>query len=1058
MEQQLLHLLAETQSPAEAPRTHAEQQLKELYPNEAFPLSLCSIASHTSVPLNLRQSALLILKTFVVSSWSPSFDEFKGTVLVSDATKEQLRNGVLNIATSNDETDDRKVKAAASYVVSKIASVDFPDQWSGLLPHLLQVIPQGTLSQVHGALKVLSDLVEDGLNEDQFFSVARDLVKVVFDVATNDTRKSTLRALAVSIFRGCFATLDLVMDSHRAAVKAFADEVLNAWMPFFVETMKKALPVIPKEDEESREGGPQQEWRGVIALKLQVIKTLMKIRTVFPAVLSPQTPLLFSATWEELSLLQEPYQQMYIKDERQGRLEDADGLPYTLDFLVLEELDFMQSCLRAPPVRKELNNQLQASSGATGTAGTSWLTEVMKLAVTYAQITTEEEGLWDIDVNVFLSEETSVTANYTARTACGDLVIKLGEWLEHVAVEGLLVYTTTLFANTQSAWKSRESSLYVLDQLLTDFHDVDRKISPEMSNGFAEYVRYALQQDDVFLRARGYLVAGVLIRTSSDAFQEVGFAFMHQTLKAISDDPSDVVKVAGIKVLQDYLQTLPSAMVQPLQADISGALALFFASQDPDDLTDSDDLLVTLVETLRDTIRLDMRVCIAPESKTLDLLFTLASRGARNFQLAMLVNETFEDVASSMAAMGGDAYMRLCEKVLPTLTGAFDVGNLTGENFLTNLAADLLSVLAEHGSEPLPNGFVAATMPKLNRLLLTSTDGELLRPGTVAVKYMLAHDHKQMFEWHDQNGKSGLEVCLVIIDRLLQEGMDDHAAAEVGGLAAELVEKAGSERLGPYLLQLLRAVAIRLASAQQAAFIQSLIIVFARLSLVSAKDVVDFLAQVQIQNDNALQVVMSKWLENSINFAGYDEIRQNVIALSKLFSLDDPRLALIMVQGDLIVPQSDRIMTRSKARQNPDRYTSVPVPLKIIKVLIEELSSASGGARNLDPASAALAGADELGSDDEHDEDDDNGEWEDVPNVLELGLGTTKAELMAYGEGSGTGAGALGSRQRDDETQAYLTAFFRDVSEKNVARFSEMFAMLTADEQQKLSLLGQAAG
>jgi importin-9 len=186
----------------------------------------------------------------------------------------------------------------------------------------------------------------------------------------------------------------------------------------------------------------------------------------------------------------------------------------------------------------------------------------------------------------------------------------------------------------------------------------------------------------------------------------------------------------------------------------------------------------------------------------------------------------------------------------------------------------LLSILAERGTEPLPHGFVAAVMPRLNRLLLSSTDAEFLRPGTEAVKHMLAHDHKQVLEWHDENGKSGLEVCLIIIDRLLGEKMEDHAAAEVGGLAAELVEKAGSERLGPFLLQLLKAVAVRLASAKEAAFIQSLILVFARLSLVGVKDVVDFLAQVQVGNENGLQIVMGKWLENSVNFAGYDEIRQ----------------------------------------------------------------------------------------------------------------------------------------------------------------------------------------
>ncbi len=105
----------------------------------------------------------------------------------------------------------------------------------------------------------------------------------------------------------------------------------------------------------------------------------------------------------------------------------------------------MQALIRAPPVRTELESQLKTQNLANGVQNGNWLMEVMKLVVGYAQITTEEEGLWDIDVNIFLSEETSVTANYTPRTACGDLVIKLGEWLKSMAVEGLLNYTKTLF-------------------------------------------------------------------------------------------------------------------------------------------------------------------------------------------------------------------------------------------------------------------------------------------------------------------------------------------------------------------------------------------------------------------------------------------------------------------------------------------------------------------------------------------------------------------------------------------------------------------------------------
>lgn len=157
---------------------------------------------------------------------------------------------------------------------------------------------------------------------------------------------------------------------------------------------------------------------------------------------------------------------------------------------------------------------------------------------------------------------------------------------------------------------------------------------------------------------------------------------------------------------------------------------------------------------------------------------------------------------------------------------------------------------------------------------MATEEGGVLRSGAETIKYMLRHDHQQVFEWRDEQNRSGLEICLIIIDKLLSPTVEDNAASEVGGLAAELVEKAGQERLGPYLEQLLRAVASRLATAEAAAFIQSLILVFARLSLVGAQDVVQFLSQIDINGQSGLQVVLSKWLENSMDFAGYDEIRQ----------------------------------------------------------------------------------------------------------------------------------------------------------------------------------------
>ncbi|KAI8936326.1 hypothetical protein NX059_006742 [Plenodomus lindquistii] len=1021
MEDQLVQLLSATQTAQEGPRKHAEQQLLSLYGHQELPLGLVGIACHDSVPLNIRQAALLYLKSLVLAGWSDSLDEFKGQVLVSDENKLQIRQRLLELATTDQL--DRKLKAAAGLVVSKIAIADYPIEWPDLLDNLLQLIPNATDGQLHGALKVLGELVEDCLNENTFFGVAPRLIKVLYNVAITDQRKPTLRALACKVFHGCFDILEMVLEDHKATIKGFADEILKDWIPFFINVMNTRLPDPPSYQDEEHDSPNAEIYKGNVAFKLQVVKVLMRIRSVFPAILAPQSLSLFQATWTELSLLQPAYSLMYIHEERQSRLEDADGLPYTLDFLVLEELDFMQACLRAPPVRAQLEQELQNQ-----TVENSWVTQVIKLAVAYAQITTEEEGLWEIDVNIFLSEETSVTANYTPRTACGDLVIKLGEWLTEPTINGLLTYTRTLYSESKG-WKAEEAALYVLNQLLSDFQDVDKQIGSEAASGYVDFIRHAMQQPDSFLRARGYLVAGSLTRTSGNALQPLAVSFLEACLQAIPSDDSDVVQVSCIRATQCYLQALPHSVTQPLQQNIILAVTNYLSAQDMQELAEGDDLVITMVETLRDAILIDTRICITGNG--LDTLFQVASYQANNFQLTMLVVEAFEEVTQSIAEMGGDAYVQLCAKVLPSLTGAFDVGNLTEENALCNFAADLLAVLAERGPEPLPGGFVATTMPKLTRLLLGSDDEELLKSATTAVKNIISHDHQQLFEWRDETGKAGLEVALIIVSRLLTSS-SDHAAGEVGALAAEVVEKAGHERLGPYLEELLRSVAVRLAKAEQAQFIQSLTLVFARLSLNHASEVVEFLARQDIEGQNGLQVVLAKWLENSINFAGYDEIRQNVIALSKLYDLKDPRLAQVQVKGDLIATNDGRIMTRSRAKNNPDQYTIVPAPLKILKVLVVELQSASGV-----PLDASAAG--ELA-----DEGSEDGDWEDEPNpFVDLGSGYTREQLMAFAaEEPG------GGRQRDDETQSFLVEFFKRAA--TTQGFQEEFNGLTEEERQRL--------
>lgn len=118
----------------------------------------------------------------------------------------------------------------------------------------------------------------------------------------------------------------------------------------------------------------------------------------------------------------------------------------------------------------------------------------------------------------------------------------------------------------------------------------------------------------------------------------------------------------------------------------------------------------------------------------------------------------------------------------------------------------------------------------------------------------------------------------------------------------------------------------------------------------------------------------------------------------------------------------------------PDQYTMVSAPLKILKVLIAELSGNSS--REIDAAAAA-----ELG-----DEDEDDGDWEDEPNAFQnLTGGLTKQQIMQFAEEDGPSSRP---QTADNETQGFLIEFFKAAA--GAPGFHEEWDALTAEEQTRL--------
>ena len=138
---------------------------------------------------------------------------------------------------------------------------------------------------------------------------------------------------------------------------------------------------------------------------------LGRILEDFRSLFKSSARMLFEVVFKCLQDHTEPYIMLYVDtDERQSKSLDAYDLPYTFDLLVLEEIDYLAGLLIAPELKRQLS--------ATLFADPTWVNQIIGILVTYGSVAAEDEGMWAVDINIFLQGETSIiSSSYIARDA-----------------------------------------------------------------------------------------------------------------------------------------------------------------------------------------------------------------------------------------------------------------------------------------------------------------------------------------------------------------------------------------------------------------------------------------------------------------------------------------------------------------------------------------------------------------------------------------------------------------------------------------------------------------
>jgi len=374
--------------------------------------------------------------------------------------------------------------------------------------------------------------------------------------------------------------------------------------------------------------------------------------------------------------------------------------------------------------------------------------------------------------------------------------------------------------------------------------------------------------------------------------------------------------------------------------------------------------------------------------------------------------------------------------------------SLSDGAWLGGSAIDLVCSLIEGAPKDsgLGEGFFAHLAPALFACLDSAEDRDVLQNGVTCLTLIVRKDCNQLMSWKDENGRSGLDLTLGLIAKLLAN-QEESGGLAIGDLIIHLFRKTG-EAVLPVLPQLLQAMLNSMLTAKTATFTQSLVIPFAFLINNQRDSVLDLLESTKIADRSGLDILVQTWCENAETFQGYWPTRISTLGLVQLFLSERPSLRNLVVKGDMILRAETKnvIMTRSRTRTTPHEFMRIPFPVKALKIIVNDLQS--GG-----EAATLAAGAHSTYDVDSDDGDEDWAEEDKVPKNDEFAF---LSEMLGP-RGMAFDNDEVLDHNDDDEDlrhdpvsqmdmQAHLRNFIRECATQHPADFTPLVDQLSAKE------------
>ncbi|KAI8874141.1 ARM repeat-containing protein [Ramicandelaber brevisporus] len=948
--------------------------------------------------------------------------------------------------------EDAKLRSVAAFIVAHMAQFDFPEVWPDMFNNLMNMMRSRQANAVDGSLKMLSEFVGSNMSADQL-DLIMQLVPELHAVFVNNDGYYQIetRITSVGVFKECFELISAAASADKDVITKYAGPAIMPWIDSFVNILSQPLPALS-----SNNDGVDEMRANEFLLRSSVVGVISSLIRGYSKYIPEAIPKLVEPVWVLWRDLSDSYQRIFVHESEDQEEEDDPSMhPGFIKYVttVFELLSVLSS-------KKSTVALFVDEEKITPT---QLLIDTMYVSIKYAQITTEQIEEWDSDPAKYITDDDDDTFSFNVRIAARDMIGSFAEKCPRATVLALAqaivkLVNETSHVNISQNWTILESSLMAVSVIAPIIEDDPSCLKVFNPSELFQVCGVPLANSDItYAQIRALSFASNFPTTVS--FQDNSNSMLPVAVSAMNGDRSLVLRISAMQACVRFCNSLNKEVIKPFQSQMITNSADLISKL-------NGDLLNIALDSLAIFLGVNSDISAQHEALVGPVILNAWAANPTDRMLVSTVSGIVEFLISSSLA----AYEAFCMRALPVLL-AVVAGRSPLASDAVPGAIDIISVLLKIcPTESLPDSLVYEVFPLLIQSISSATDSEIIHSVQQCLTTLVSRKALSQIASikNSSDGSSGLDQFLHVISRLLDPSVSESLAIFVGDIVSTLVRTSAND-IQPILPGLIEAVVRRLATAKTSTFIGPFLVAIGQLVIHEPAAVVNCLANSAMpefdgSQSTGLAVLARVWTEHYDAVTGYYGQKASAIALTRLFSLGDPRLDSIMVRGDLIEEPSsnqkgDRIIkTRSKAKANPDRYTAIPFSAKIVSLLLMAFGNSGDAAEDV--------GDGDDGWDDEYDDDDDDeGDWEDdvddIPGLMdadEFGLLSEQFDLEDDDDYEDTLLGTVdvASFKNDPIYTANLNQvicdFFRQCAAQNTASFSQLVQQyISAIQQKKLA-------